>query len=141
MATRGRPKKKKPEMVKATKGRPACPMCLGKEGRKEWKRVIPELDSMGILAQVDRATLTTYCEAWEDFVNLLEEYKVDGATVTTDKGNIVQNPILGAKNKAAERLLKIARQFGMTPAARTKLEAAEAGDEDAFAKFVGLKVV
>lgn len=140
MSTRGRPRKPKPAKVKAALGKLECPAFLGKEGKNEWERVTVELDSMGILATADRAALVAYCEAWEEFVALLAKVREEGPVVYTDKNNAIQNPVLGAKNKAAERVLKIACQFGMTPAARTKIEATEGNDEDAFAKFAGLRV-
>jgi P27 family predicted phage terminase small subunit len=74
-------------------------------------------------------------------VRLSAEYRKVGATVNTDKGNVVQHPILGAKNKASERILKFAAHFGMTPAARAKLEVRGNEDEDEFAKFAGLSIV
>jgi P27 family predicted phage terminase small subunit len=127
--------------VVATKGRPDCPNCLGKEGKTEWERVTVELENMGILSTADRGALVAYCEAWEEFVDLLAKVRKEGPVVYTDKGNAIQNPVLGAKNKASERLLKTAAQFGMTPAARTKIEATEGDGEDSFAKFAGLKVL
>ena len=121
---------------------PLCPNFLGAEGKAEWKRITPDLKKKGLLAKIDRASLAAYCEAWEDFVFLLNEYNKEGATITTEKGNIVQNPTLGAKNKAAERVLKIACQFGMTPAARTKIDVKEEDKKvDAFTIFAGSKAV
>lgn len=141
MATRGRPKKPKLVTVKAAKGIPSCPAALSREGKAEWKRVTKELDAMGLLAKVDRGALTAYCEAWEEFVLLLKKVRSEGPVVYTDKGNAIQNPTLGAKNNAAQRVMKFAAQFGMTPVARAKLETKEQGDDDAFAAFAGLRVV
>jgi len=136
MAQRGRPRKPKPSIVRATAGRPSCPVWLGREGKAEWRRVTIELDKLGLLSKADRASLVAYCEAWEEFVDLLRKVRKEGPVLYTDKGNAIQNPVLGAKNKAAERVLKCAAQFGLTPAARTKIEAANAGDEDDFSAFV-----
>ena len=138
---RGRPKKPKKKKISATPGASECPQCLGEDGRGEWSRVSAELSAMGILATADRAAMTAYCEAWEEFVALLKQVREQGPVVYTDKGNAIQNPVLGAKNKAADRLVKIAAQFGLTPAARAKLEAKEADGVDDFAKFAGLSVV
>jgi len=113
---------------------------LGKVGLDEWDRVTAELENMGIMATADRGALVVYCEAWEEFVDLLAKVRQQGAVVYTDKGNAIQNPLLGAKNKAAERLLKTAAQFGMTPAARAKIEVTEKREGDAFAQFAGLRL-
>ena len=125
----GRPRKPKRQTV-ANSGRPECPEHMSDAARDEWDRVCGELEEAGILGRLDRALLAAYCEAWEEFVELSVRVRKEGATVETDKGNIVQNPTLGAKNSAAERLIRIAANFGMSPAARAKLEAVEkSGDE------------
>lgn len=138
---RGRPRKPKKTKVSARKGEPECPLCLGVDGRAEWFRVSAELREMGILATADRAAMTAYCEAWEEFVSLLEKVRDEGPVVYTDKGNAIQNPVLGAKNHAADRLMRIAAQFGLTPVSRAKLDAKEKDGVDEFAKFAGLSVV
>ena len=48
---------------------------------------------------------------------------------TTDKGNVIQHPAVGVRNKAWERVVKLARQFGMTPSARAGMAIANAADE------------
>ena len=88
------------------------------------------LEDAGLLGSLDRALLTAYCEAWAEFVALSIRVRKEGPTVMTDKGNSVQNPTLGAKNSAAERLIRIAANFGMSPAARAKLEAVEKGGDE-----------
>ena len=43
---------------------PGCPKHLLPEARKEWKRVGPELEKLGLISQLDRAALALYCQAW-----------------------------------------------------------------------------
>ena len=117
-------------------GCPRCPKSLGKVGRAEWRRVTAELGAMGVLNTADLVALTGYCEAWEEFIWLLERVKSEDPVVLTDKGNAIQNPIFGLKNKAWERMMKAAAQFGLTPSARNKLELAEEAGTDPFAEFL-----
>lgn len=43
---------------------PGCPKHLLPEARKEWKRITPELEVLGLVANIDRAALALYCQAW-----------------------------------------------------------------------------
>ncbi len=43
---------------------PGCPAHLLPEARKEWKRITPELEELGLIAKIDRAALALYCQAY-----------------------------------------------------------------------------
>lgn len=45
---------------------PGCPKHLMPEARKEWRRVAPLLEELGLVARIDRAALALYCQeyAW-----------------------------------------------------------------------------
>lgn len=45
---------------------PGCPKHLLPEARKEWKRIAPELEKLGLISKLDRASLAIYCQeyAW-----------------------------------------------------------------------------
>ncbi len=45
---------------------PGCPRHLLKEARKEWRRITPELQQLGLITRIDRAALALYCQeyAW-----------------------------------------------------------------------------
>jgi phage terminase small subunit len=53
-----------------TIARPAMPKDLPAEAKAEWRRVVPELEEIGLLAKVDRAMLIRYCSAWSDWLEL-----------------------------------------------------------------------
>ena len=99
----------------------------------EWERICDELDRMKILYLADAMSIAAYCEAAAEFQRLAQAVREEGHTSVTDKGNVIQHPLVGAKNKAAERMLKFACQFGLTPSARTSIDATNGsgvGDED-----------
>lgn len=115
--------------VQFERGRPTCPAWLGKEAKAEWNRQVKQLAAAGILQKVDRALLAAWCEAWGEFAGItcaigerLRQDPVLGYSV------IISNGLMNAKNKAVERLLRLAQQFGFSPAARVRIRAA--GDED-----------
>lgn len=98
---------------------PNCPSWLNKEAKEEWKRVVIHLEAAGVLALADRALLTAYCEAWGEFYEAVTECR----KVVKESGyaGAVAAGLIGVKNKAADRLLRMAQQFGLSPSARTRV--------------------
>ena len=103
---------------------PACPRHLGAEARKEWKRISVELEKLGLIAQIDRAALSMYCTAWArhvDAENKIREMGEQGMVDQTPNGFYVQSAWLNISNKAMEQCLKYLAEFGMSPAARSRV--------------------
>lgn len=110
-----------PNAPKPSKGRPSCPAHLSTSARTEWNRIAKELYILDLLTQVDRAALAAYCECYGEWVDVCRLLKKQGFTIMTDKGNIVQNPLVGIKHRSAELMHKFLIEFGMTPSSRTRL--------------------
>lgn len=107
----------------AKAGRPACPLFIAGNALalEAWNHACDELEQMGILATADRMTIAGYCEAVAEFQKLAVEIETSGHLTTTSNGNVIQHPLVGAKNKASERMLKFACQFGLTASARASI--------------------
>ena len=109
---------------------PSCPTWLHREAKREWRRITPELVTLGLVSQIDRAALAAYCEAYAEWWEASRTIKAEGRYVTfTTKagGDYTQlHPAVGVKNNAIDRMRRFACEFGMTPAARSRVEAAEA---------------
>jgi P27 family predicted phage terminase small subunit len=159
MATRGR--KPKPTHLKLVMGNPGGrklndaeakvaadmpepPRELGYDALAEWDRVSAELFRAGLLSSVDRAALAAYCDAygiWAQACLVLDEMADgDGAyrglLITTDNGNLIQNPVVGVRNKARADMVRFAAEFGMTPSARSRITASPPREEeDPAAKY------
>jgi len=96
--------------------RPECPDWLKGEARKEWRRQVRILDAKHLLSRDYQASLVMYCQAWGEFVECTQELQRIGArTTTTDKGNLIQHPLIGVRNKACDRVMRLGREFGFTP--------------------------
>ncbi|TKJ32975.1 MAG: hypothetical protein CEE38_21750 [Planctomycetes bacterium B3_Pla] len=113
--------------------RPRCPVWLSTVAKREWRRIVPILGNMGILAEIDREMLALYCEAHADYleakalvmgvlVKTAEKTvtKTDGTTVKSG-GTLIQHPALSIRNQAWKRLKDICAEFGMSPSSRTGL--------------------
>jgi P27 family predicted phage terminase small subunit len=137
---KGNPSKKKlngfePE---PTRGAPRPPDDLKGEARAEWDRIVPELDSLGLLAKVDRAYLVAYCEAWGTF-NLAREALADyGPLVAGRDGGLVKNPAAQVMRDAADMMLKFGSRFGLSPSDRTRLSVAPASEDGPDAQVLSL---
>lgn len=101
---------------------PPCPAHLTGVAKEEWERVTIQLQAMGVIAEIDRAVLAAYCTAYKDYVNAEKELEKEGDVIFYESGNAAQNPRVGIKNKAIEKMVKIAAEFGMTPSSRSRLE-------------------
>lgn len=101
---------------------PSAPEWLNGEARAEWDRVVPELIGRQTLSRADRGVLALYCHAWAEFVQTSSLVDEQGYTITTTTGEII-NPVVVVMNKAAERLLKTADRFGLSPAAKARVRA------------------
>lgn len=121
------------------KGAPGCPTWLDREGAAEWKRIVPALDKIGMLAQVDRASLAAYCSTWSMFVAARRGVERDGTTLVTDKGQVVTNPDANLVVKLAATIRAYCQEFGLTPSARGRMQVPgePQGGADDFAREYG----
>lgn len=120
---------------------PGMPTWLSNEARAEWRRLVPELDKIGMLGRVDRAALATYCELWSTFVAAERVIHEHGITimkkihedVTLDETGEtvtiyiqpVKNPALQVARDAAAQIRGFCAEFGLTPSARTRIDLPE----------------
>jgi P27 family predicted phage terminase small subunit len=126
-------------------GRPEMPRDLPIAAAKEWKRIAPELQALGVLAKVDRAALAAYCHAFARWFEAEQH--------VLEHGIIVQEPILlmgvetgffrFKKNPAvtiSETAMKIMKaflvEFGMTPSSRSRVRIEKPVEEDPMDAFL-----
>lgn len=109
---------------------PTPPPFLSKDGKAEWRRVVPDLIARKVLTDTDLGALEAYCTA----VAGVRET----ARIITRQGRIVKSPA-GPKAHPAVRMqlayLESARRYaaelGLTPVSRQRAGGApDAGDED-----------
>lgn len=89
----------------------------------EWRRITPLLFRLGLLTAIDRTELANYCTAYGRWYNAQEALKTQDVVFVTDKGNVIQNPLVGISNKSMELMHKFLAEFGMTPASRARVSA------------------
>ena len=100
---------------------PSAPSWLSAEAKAEWKRIVPQLESVGVLATIDRAIVTIYCESWAEFVQMRTAVAESGRTFQTANGYQQQHPNVGMMNNARAAVLRFAQELGLSPSARTRV--------------------
>ena len=100
---------------------PECPAELGPVARKEWDRLATELASLKILTVLDRAALAAYCNAYGLWAEAIEAIQKYGTMVKSPSGYPIQSPYVSIANRQAEIMMRIAAEFGFTPASRSRI--------------------
>lgn len=131
---------------------PSAPKHLGIEARKEWKRITPLLEDLGLISGLDRAALSLYCQSvgrmaeLETAFNGMVNRLMDGSPASDD-GLIPARPAMSytdavyaasyavtpsgyAQQSVITQLIKSNREqvnrylmhFGLSPAARARVQ-------------------
>ena len=138
---------KRAKEPKPDKGAPSCPQWLDKDARAVWKQLVPQLVSLAVVTKIDGNALARYCRLWvrwRQCDEFIRKYGESYATGYKDgkPTSFQQFPEVGIVNKLGQQLLRIEQEFGLTPAARTRIEVdvsppAPADDKARFFKVVG----
>ncbi len=115
---------------------PKCPSWLDKEAKREWKRVAPELERLGLLTVVDGAALAAYCQAYARWKQAEEIIKREGMTVTTETGYVMPHPAVKIAEKSMQLIRAFCAEFGLTPSSRGRMSLPEQKEEDEFEEFL-----
>jgi len=100
---------------------PDCPPELGPVARREWDRLAAELGALRILTTLDRAMLAAYCNAYGLWAEAIEAIQKYGTMVKSPSGYPIQSPYVAIANRQAEIMMRIASEFGFTPASRSRI--------------------
>lgn len=98
-----------------------CPAELGPIARREWDRLASELAALKILTALDRAALAAYCNAYGLWAEATEAIQKYGTMVKSPTGYPIQSPYVSIANRQAEIMMRIAAEFGFTPASRSRI--------------------
>ena len=100
---------------------PRCPGWLAPEARREWRRIVPELERIGLLTMIDRAALAGYCQAWAEWRAAVDYLAAEGYTFLTPNGYIQQRPEVAIGQKALGFVRAFCADFGLTPGSRSRM--------------------
>lgn len=148
---RGNPGKKRlnlyePEPVQPSEV-PEPPEFLTGYAREEWHRIILELFRLRLVTLVDLNPLAAYCQAYKRWRTAEEKLAVmaerdpiaAGLLVKSKQQALAANPLVAIADNAARSMVRYAAEFGLTPAARTRLSSENRAEpSQPTSKFAGL---
>ena len=101
---------------------PKCPAYLDENAKTEWRRLVPVLRRMKVLTEADYMALSSLCQAYSTMVKAQSKLTESGLLFKTQSGYVQQSPLLSIVNSCVETITRLAREFGLTPASRTRLQ-------------------
>ena len=126
---------RRPREPRPPKGAPRCPSRLTKPERSVWKQVVPILREMQVLTLADGNALARYCVLlceWWRCDAFIKQYgmsfpmkRVIDKGLATERAEVIgfqPFPELCQRNKLDAVLQRLEAEFGLTPAARTRIE-------------------
>ena len=98
-----------------------CPDHLDTEAKREWKRMVKMLQRIRVLTEADGLALANLCQAWSTLVKAQTKLNETGLLLKTPSGYVQQSPLLGIVNQNMDTVLRLSREFGLTPSSRGRL--------------------
>lgn len=113
---------------------PIAPSWLPEHGKKEWRRVVPQLVADRKIAAHELQTVEAYCLAVANMRQAEAIVAKDGPTYISPHGEVKRHPATTLVKEAMEAARRLASELGLTPAARTKNKGGAPGNDvdDAF---------
>jgi P27 family predicted phage terminase small subunit len=125
-----RPNEPKPEVMKIK-----APEFLGPREREIFDKMAEKLFDLGVLTEIDAGALTRYASIlvrWMDAAKQMADGVPSFMPVKDESGKVkgfIPTPPYMVFNKSSEQLLKLESEFGLTPAARPRLESSNGGKD------------
>ena len=93
---------------------------LSEVARKHWAKIRPMLVESGVATNLDRGSMILLCETWATFLQAMASVRSTGILIQSPSGP-VRNPYLSVVQESTKALTRLFTEFGMTPAARSRV--------------------
>lgn len=127
-------RKKKEEKLKLANDKIKPPSWLDDIAKKEFKRIVKEMDNIDLLTNIDVASLAIACDAYSKYIKATEGINSTNLLIKyTNKGgntNLIANPYIQIAAKYAELYKKYCVELGLTPSSRLRMTVISKEDED-----------
>jgi P27 family predicted phage terminase small subunit len=100
---------------------PPPPSFLLPEAIAEWHRTGNDLIRAGTLSTLDLPSFAAYCQAWGRFCQAEQMLTQSGYIVSGSHGQPMAQPLIRIARAAAQQMIDVASQFGLTIAARSRI--------------------
>lgn len=112
------------EQLKIAKDKLKPPVWLGKVGKKEFKFIVQQTESIELLTNLDIHVLAIYCNTYEEYITVSKRIAKDGPIVQANKSSETTeaaHPLYVKQNKLLQDLKTLMTDLGLSPSARAKL--------------------
>jgi len=109
---------------------PQPPSWLDREAMAEWRRILPALEALGLLAKVDRAVVANYCTAWSHAVAARALLEESGLVVNGKRDGPAKSPAWQIYREAVTLCTTLGKELYLTPAARLRSTMPAPPDDD-----------
>lgn len=108
------------------------PAWLSREAKAKWRRIVPELDRLGLLSVVDEPILTAFFDTAGKREQVARTIQRDGEKASPRNGGSgsVKHPLWPVLGALTSQLTALGRELGCTPAMRARLTIPEIEDDD-----------
>ncbi len=132
----GNPSKRPiPENEPQPEGIAKKPDDLGPIASQTWDQTAAVLGPINLLTAADEHAFITYCHAWEDYTTAKADCAKHGEYCIDQNNKSVLSAPYRRMEMAFQRILRLQREFGMTPAARTGLSVDSKAGKDTLDDF------
>jgi P27 family predicted phage terminase small subunit len=91
---------------------------------------------MKVLTEADGLMLGSLCNAVSTIAKAQQKLKETGPLLKAPSGYPMQNPLIAIINQATDTLIRLCREFGLSPASRTRIQTAiKESDIDSILDF------
>jgi P27 family predicted phage terminase small subunit len=112
---------------------PRMPKHLDKTAQREWRRLAPMLERMGVLTEVDGIALANLCVDCSILQQAQESLSKTGLLSKSGRSGLIhQSPLLNIISVTTDRVTRALREFGLTPASRSRIQTNADGSTDSL---------
>jgi len=86
-----------------------------------WHRIVAALSKFDEITDLDKIPLSVYCRNYEQWIDAVTAINQFGPVIKSTNGFPVQSPYVSIANNAESTMLKIAAEYGFTPASRRRV--------------------
>lgn len=106
----------------------AAPSFLTVEAAQVWDEIVPDLRKAKLLTKIDIPMLSLGCEALARYRKLTAEIDVDCKSIGSDDEKKDKWMATTIQSMSFKQAMAVMQQFGMSPAARTRIAIQPQGD-------------
>ena len=115
---------------------PKRPTWLPDEGKKQWKQLAPELESLGLLTIIDGQVFALMLVHWSLAVEAAKTLKKEGCLTTDERGLKRKHPACQVLRDNSLAFKQYMAEFGLSPVSRTGLDLPNGEEDKEFAALL-----